>query len=171
MQTDMVATTIVGIDNGINGGLCAISSHSGNIIERIPMPTYTYSGKEEVDVAGLLEFLIGFRYPESLLVCLEEPLRHAKSSQAMRSMSINFGKILGACEAKKIPTRRVDVKKWQDKLLGKLVPKGKTKEYAELKAKEIWPDENWLATSRSKVAHDGMVDAGLIAYYIWEQSR
>lgn len=157
--------TVVGIDNGNSGGLCAISSMNGEIIDRIPMPTYRYNDKEEADTQAVVEFLVGFRYPESLVVGLEEPLKHAKSSQAIRSMAINFGKILGACEAKKIPVRRIQVKDWQDKLLGKIVPKGMTKAYALREARRLWPNENWLANSRCRTAHDGIVDSALIALY------
>lgn len=32
-------------------------------------------------------------------------------------------------------------------------------------ARQMWPDETWLATARSKVPHDGLIDAALIALY------
>jgi hypothetical protein len=32
-------------------------------------------------------------------------------------------------------------------------------------ARQLWPDQNFLATERSRVPHDGVVDAALIAYY------
>jgi hypothetical protein len=49
-------------------------------------------------------------------------------------------------------------------MLGK-VPKGETKAYARAKAAQIWPDEDWLATPRSKTANMGYVDAALIAEF------
>ena len=36
---------IVGIDNGLDGGLCAISSRDARIIDKIPMPTFQNSKK------------------------------------------------------------------------------------------------------------------------------
>jgi len=155
---------IIGIDNGISGGLCAISSHDGLLIDSIPMPIEEVSGKSEVRVRGILYWLDQFS-PLSTVVAIEEPLRHAKSSQAMRSMSISFGKILGLCETIEYPVCRVQVKEWQDIELGKRLAKGQTKVVALSKARGYWPDEEWLATNRSRTPHDGMIDAALIAHY------
>ena len=91
-------TVIVGIDNGISGGLCALSAFDGAVLAHRAMPTKQVAGKTEVDVRALLDWLEPYR--TDMVVCIEEPLKHAKSSQAMRSMSISFGLIVGACEAK-----------------------------------------------------------------------
>lgn len=34
-------------------------------------------------------------------------------------------------------------------------------------ARQIWPTEDWRASERCRVPHDGIVDAALIAYYGW----
>ena len=161
---------IVGVDNGISGGLCAISSYDGLMIEYVAMPIKGVSGKSEVCVKGVLHWLDQFS-PLSTSVAIEEPLRHAKSSQAMRSMSISFGKIIGLCETIEYPTYRVQVKEWQDIELGKRLAKGQTKVVALAKARQYWPEENWLATERSKVPHDGIVDAALIARYFLHKTQ
>jgi hypothetical protein len=57
------------------------------------------------------------------------------------------------------------VKEWQDVMLGKRLAKGMTKVAALASANKLWPTERWLATTRSKTPHDGMVDAALIARY------
>lgn len=155
---------IVGIDNGVSGGLCAISSFDGSVIDHIKMPVEKIGDKPEVYIKGVLYWLAQFS-PLSTSVAIEEPLRHAKSSQAMRSMSISFGKIIGLCETIEYPTYRIQVKEWQDVELGKRLAKGQTKVVALAKARQHWPDENWLATSKSKVPHDGIVDSALIARY------
>jgi hypothetical protein len=49
--------------------------------------------------------------------------------------------------------------------LGKGMAKGNTKVTALKRANALWPEQDWLATKRSKVAHDGIVDAALIAHY------
>ncbi len=61
---------------------------------------------------------------------------------------------------------RVSVHKWQKVMLGR-VPKGRTKEVALKLANELEPSENWLANKRCRTPHDGMIDAYLIARYIW----
>lgn len=156
-------TVIVGIDNGISGGLCALSAFDGAVLACRAMPTKEVANKSEVDIPVLLEWLEPYR--KDMIVCIEEPLKHAKSSQAMRSMSISFGLIVGACEAKQYSVHRVQVKEWQDVMLGKKLAKGMTKVAALISANKLWPSETWLATSRSKVPHDGMIDAALIAHY------
>jgi hypothetical protein len=156
-------TVIVGIDNGISGGLCAVAAFDGAVLAYRAMPIKKTTKTSEVDIPALLEWLEPYR--NNMIVCVEEPLKHAKSSQAMRSMSISFGLILGACEAKRFEVRRVQVKEWQDAVLGKRLAKGMTKVAALAAANKLWPTEQWLATSRSKTPHDGIIDAALIAYY------
>lgn len=156
-------TVIIGIDNGISGGLCALSAFDGAVLAHRAMPTKQVAGKTEVDIRALLDWLEPYR--TDMIVCIEEPLKHAKSSQAMRSMSISFGLIVGACEAKQFSVHRVQVKEWQDVVLGKKLAKGMTKVAALAVANKLWPQQRWIATNKSKVPHDGMIDAALIAHY------
>ncbi len=156
-------TVIVGIDNGISGGLCALSAFDGAVLGYRAMPTKQVADKSEVDIPELLEWLEPYR--KDMVVCIEEPLKHAKSSQAMRSMSISFGLIVGACEAKQFSIHRVQVKEWQDVMLGKKLAKGMTKVAALAAANKLWPQQKWIATNKSRVPHDGMIDAALIAHY------
>lgn len=154
----------VGIDNGLKGGLCAIANKDSRVIGYTQMFTEQIGSKEEIDVKRLLEW-VSDHGAGPLTVCIEEPLMHAKNSQAMRSMSISFGKIDGSLRAVGLTPHRIQVKDWQTEMLGKKVPKGQTKVFALRKANILWPEQNWLATARSRVAHDGIVDAALIAQY------
>lgn len=157
--------TIVGVDNGLDGGLCALSPVSGFLFETSPMPTQMVGGKREVCPSSVRDWLLGLECPpQRILFAIEEPLKHAKSSQAMRSMALSFGTLCAAAELCGCWVRRVDVKEWQTPVLGR-VPKGKTKQKALEVANKLWPDQNWLASARCRVAHDGMVDAALIAHY------
>jgi hypothetical protein len=153
---------IIGIDNGLDGGLCAISAYSGDLIERIAMPTFQRAGKREVDAMSIYKWFVKMHTPATIVI--EEPLKHAKSSQAMRSMGISFGKVMGMCEAYGLNIQPIEVRDWQTVMLGK-VPKGQTKKFALTAAKKFLPDEKWLATKRSTTPHDGLVDAFLIAQY------
>jgi len=155
---------VIGIDNGLKGGLCAIDVDSKTIVGYAPMPTYEEGDKNEIESNDVINFIDKFGYGK-ILVAIEEPLKHAKSSQAMRSMAMSFGKCIGACKALHIPVRRIQVKDWQDAILGKGLAKGNTKASALKQAMKLWPDKNWHATPRSKTPHDGIVDAALIAYY------
>lgn len=153
---------IVGIDNGLDGGLCAISKFDGGIIDKIRMPTRQLSKKKEIDVRIVSQWLLDFNTDFELAI--EEPLAHARSSQAMRSMAISFGKLIGMAECKGYPVSRISVHKWQKELLGR-VPKGQTKKVALELATQLAPSENWLANKRCRTPHDGMIDSYLVAVY------
>jgi|TARA_R100000084_G_scaffold103589_1_gene59677 hypothetical protein len=159
---------IVGVDNGLDGGLCAIAQFDGSLIDKIAMPCRQQSKKREIDICKIHKWLSDLNTP--FVLAIEEPLAHAKSSQAVRSMAISFGKLLGMSECKGYDVVRVSVHKWQKAMLG-YIPKGKTKQAALDKAQELEPSENWLKNKRCRTPHDGMVDAFLIAHYIRERKR
>jgi len=153
---------IVGIDNGLDGGLCAVSSFDGGIIDKIAMPTLNRSKKREVSVAAVNAWLVNLNTP--FVLAIEEPLAHAKSSQAVRSMAMSFGKLIGMAEVKGYHHNRISVHKWQKKMLGR-TPKGQTKSFALKTAESLAPQENWLKNKRCRTPHDGMIDAFLISRY------
>tara|TARA_R100001509_G_scaffold165629_1_gene148316 strand:- start:3713 stop:4195 length:483 start_codon:yes stop_codon:yes gene_type:complete len=154
---------IIGIDNGLDGGLVAISKHTGGIISKTVMPTMRRAGKREVNTVEVYKWMVGLHTP--FCIAIEEPLKHARSSQAVRSMGISFGKILGMAECKGWDIMCISVHKWQKQMLGH-IPKGKTKEAALDLAYELVPDECWQKSKRASKPHDGMVDAFLIARYV-----
>jgi hypothetical protein len=153
---------IVGVDNGLDGGLVAIAQFDGSLIDRIAMPCQQHSKKREIDIGKIHKWLSDLNTP--FVLAIEEPLAHAKSSQAVRSMAISFGKLLGMAECKNYEVARVSVHKWQKCMLG-FIPKGKTKQVALETAQNLEPSENWLKNKRCRVPHDGLVDAFLIAHY------
>lgn len=155
---------IVGIDNGLDGGLCAIAKFDGSVIDKIAMPTKWVCKKREVDTVAIKQWLLQLNTP--FVLAVEEPLAHAKSSQAVRSMALSFGKIIGMAETNDYETFRVSVHKWQKIMLG-FRAKGTTKQTALIRAEDIAPQESWLKNKRCRKPHDGMVDAFLIARYLW----
>tara|TARA_R100000995_G_scaffold84723_1_gene64483 strand:- start:3070 stop:3555 length:486 start_codon:yes stop_codon:yes gene_type:complete len=153
---------IIGIDNGLDGGLCAISKFDGSVIDKIVMPTKWVLKKREVDTRALKQWILFLNTP--FTIAIEEPLAHAKSSQAIRSMALSFGKIVGMAEANEYDVQRISVHKWQKKMLG-FIAKGMTKQAALAKAEELAPKECWIKNKRCRKPHDGMVDAFLVARY------
>lgn len=154
---------IIGIDNGLSGGLVAISEHTGAVIDKTIMPTLHRLKKREVDTRKVYEWVMSLE--SDFLMAIEEPLHHAKSSQAVRSMALSFGKLLGLAESREWNVKCVSVHKWQKVMLGR-VPKGKTKEVALMAADKLAPEECWLKSKRASKPHDGLIDAFLIARYI-----
>lgn len=162
---------IVGIDNGITGALVALSRIAGcSPVAMVTMP----SRDGEIDTLALVRWLERLEHGgDGLLIAVEDCPHHARDKAAMRSMALNFGKIVGGLEADgRWTVQRVksgnNKAGWQRGMLG-IVPQGKTKEYALAAAQSIWLDETWLATARCKKPHAGLVDAALIAEFTRRQ--
>lgn len=153
---------IVGIDNGIDGGIAVIAAHDGVVITTTAMPTKQLNSKTVPDLVAVIAMLRDYD-PARTIVAIEEPLKHAKSSQAMRSMSMCFGMLYGALSSR-YDVATIDPRVWQKKML-MFALGATTKQKALYEAQRRWPDETWLASSRCKVPHDGIVDAALIAEY------
>jgi len=159
-----MVNVIIGIDNGISGSLVAITAHHGLIIDKILMPTRSSGKSRECDAIAVCEWIEKFQYSDEVAVALETPGKYSPGTLALCSMWDCYGVLRGILESCNIRHIRVDPQIWQKEMLGK-VPKGETKPYARAKAKELWVTETWLATPRSKKAHEGLVDAALIAEF------
>jgi hypothetical protein len=128
------------------------------------MPTLQRSKKRETDARKVYEWVMALE--SDFIFAVEEPLHHARSSQAVRSMALSFGKLLGLAESREWDVRCVKVHNWQKSMLGHLAPPYDTKKAALHVANGLAPEECWLKSKRCSKAHDGMVDAFLIARYI-----
>lgn len=158
----MKRRAVIGIDNGLKGGLCALCPESGDVIDYAVMPTRSQFSTDEADPAGVLAWVGSF---DCVLVGIEEPLKFAPTSQAIRSMALSFGLCCGALEAANFPVARVCVSDWQKKMIGKF-PAGQSKPYALAAARRLWPSESWLPSKRHRAPHDGIVDGALLARYL-----
>lgn len=156
----------IGIDNGLTGGLVALSDHPGPPIEMIVMPTRGKTKGNEVDAKEVYFILsaISGGLSGRITVILETPGKHSPGAQALCSMWDSYGAIRGVLESRGIRHHRITPQAWQKKMLPGCA-KGDTKPAALAKARQLWPQENWLATPRSTVAHGGLIDAALIAEY------
>jgi len=156
----------IGIDNGLTGGLVALSDHPGPPIEMIVMPTRGKTNGNEVDAKEVYFILSALSGGLSgrITVILETPGKHSPGAQALCSMWDSYGAIRGVLESRGIRHHRITPQAWQKKMLPGCA-KGDTKPAALAKARQLWPQENWLATPRSTVAHGGLIDAALIAEY------
>jgi hypothetical protein len=153
---------VIGVDNGLDGALCAVAP-TGELLRYTRMPTCERNGKREIDVLGVLAWCNLVEGP--FVFAPEEPLKHARTSQAMRSMSISYGKLLALATLSGWDLAPVEVRDWQREMLGKKVPKGHTKIRALAAARELVPEETWVPKG-CRSPHDGVVDAYLIARYV-----
>lgn len=154
----------VGIDNGLSGGAAAISLMTGRLIAKTAMPTLKRAGKAEPDVRAFNLWIQSLE--SSVEVWIEEPLKRAPSSQSMRSMAMGFGLLYGSLRMNPQVARleAVQVVDWHRSLLPG-IPQGMSKMAAEIVAGNLEPGEKWRATARCTTAHDGIIDAFLIAHF------
>lgn len=160
----MTTDVYLGIDNGIGGGLVALSATPGaGIIGKCPMPTQKTRKGHEIDVRQVWSFVLR-TIPSVGGVCiiLEEP-GGSQSAKAAASMAASFAALRAMCELKGVHYIRVTPQCWQKAMLN--CKAGDTKPAALTLARSLWPAESWLASERCRTAHDGMIDAALIAEF------
>jgi hypothetical protein len=146
---------IVGIDNGVSGGLAAIGD---DLLVLLPMPTLQARKGNEIDAAAVDAWLVDVA---PRLVVIEEP-GGSKSAKAATSMAGSFHTLRTICVLRKIPYDRITPQAWQKVMLPGCKP-GDTKRRALEVARRLWPSRDWRATPRCTTPHDGLIDATLIA--------
>jgi hypothetical protein len=154
----------IGIDNGLTGGIVAISE-SGSILESTVMPTRGKAKGNEVDPLAIWHWICDLDEPtQNLCAVLETPGKHSPGAMALCSMWDSYGSIRSLLETRSIRHHRIAPQKWQRAMLIGCA-KGDTKPAALIKARQLWPNETWLKSSRCTKPHDGMIDAALIAEF------
>lgn len=160
----------IGIDNGISGGITAIGP-CGSWIGATRMLVRKHRGKSEIDIRAihlwLTQITDGNLSRADYIV--EEP-SGSKSAQAGISMAGSFHCLRGFFETKMLNWERIRPTEWQKVILGKRAP-GETKERALQVARQLWPNETFHATPRSKTPHDGIIDAALLAEFLRRQNE
>jgi len=160
----------LGIDPGLSGGSVVISGDK--IRCKIVMPTISTTSKKgktkkEIDRNGVLSFLS--RLPRDTYAVIEEqiPVRN-QHIQASHTTAKNYGILLMALTATHTHYREVPSSIWQAHF-GITPNTGKkgmtTKDQALVIAHRLYPDVDFRRSRRARVAHDGIVDAALIANY------
>ena len=163
----------IGIDNGLSGGMVAISDHCGSVIGWQIMPVTKIGGLNVIDGREVVTWLwsISGENPAKIKsITIEACPEHANQSSIMRSMGISFGILYGAISAK-LPGVKICVVRsgnpkdsWQ-KIMLPGYKKGDTKPMARKLAKELWPDESWITKPKGRTPDMGLVDAALIAEF------
>jgi hypothetical protein len=154
----------IGIDNGISGGICAISAHEGTIISSCKMPIKKSRGGNEVDVRAFHHWAsesTGGTLSNAVYI-LEEP-GGSKSAKAAKSMAGSFHCLRGFFETKSLRWERITPQSWQKVILPGCKA-GETKARALSRASELWPEESFIQPGCRK-PHDGIIDAALIAEF------
>ena len=155
--------TVIGIDNGLQGGIAALDENGVGAVWKMPLEP---CGKRicGITVYGILRSQV----PANTIVALELLPDHMDSAQTMRSFAMNYGILYAA--AKLSGLRVVEVPcgnrldGWQRRLLGRQT-KGGNKKAAAALVRKLWPDYPFpTKRPNGKALHDGIVDAVLIAH-------
>lgn len=154
----------IGIDNGLTGGMVALSDHAGPPIAMTTMPTRSRVKGNEVEGHEIWKWIRQFSDIGPVSVILETPGKHSPGVQALCSMWDGYGVIRGILESRLIRHHRITPQSWQKVMLPGCA-KGDTKPAALARARQLWPGEDWMATARCSKPHQGLIDAALIAEY------
>lgn len=155
----MSGLAILGIDPGLGGGLALLHPEHGINLEIMPKLG------AELNAWTLNEIIA--EYAGDIRLAVIERV-HSMPKQGVAS-SFKFGFVTGVVHgllaANKIRTVTVTPQEWM-KVMHQGVPgKLSTKDRGRMAFKRIFPDVSATATERSKVMHDGLVDAALMAEY------
>lgn len=176
----------IGIDVGKQGGIVAIYDNGKVYAIKTPLVA------NEIDTVAIKNLLKDLTLENQVTVGIENVANIFGSSS---KSNFQFGRALGLVEGLiagiGLPFIKVHAKVWQ-KLCFEGIPvvhkpgkpkknkktgieeptqKVDTKEMAKLAATRLYPNVSLLATSRSSVAHSGIVDSLLIAHYLLKTNK
>lgn len=158
----------IGLDLGKKGGIVVIQGQ--RIVHKEVMP---FIGDEEIDVnrvAGIFKKYHSSKCGAYLVFERFGGFFGYNKSSAV-SLGSQGGEIVATAKLVGIPFIRVMPTVWTKMMWAGIKTYKKknggkdSKKMSLLAITKIFPKEKWLATSRSKKAHDGMVDAALLAIY------
>lgn len=157
----------VGIDVGKKGGIGKLDEQ-GKLISMHIMPMI---GKE-YDIQEIKNLLSD---PSEEIVHLAIENVHAIQGRTGNSSNFSFGLgkgiLMGMVAGLNIPYTLVNPKTWQKIAWEGVSKQADNKKTSLVAAKRLFPEESFLATERSRVPHDGIVDGVLMAYYIMLKNK
>jgi len=168
----------IAIDIGSDGAYCIMHDKFIYKYGKIPY------NETEADMKALSDIIVeSIEKYEGLHVVIED-LHSVFGSSAKSNFAfgVNNGLIIGMLQVLELPFTKVIPKRWQKQMWEGIRPieipvKGKTnkdgspkykvdtKATSLIAAKRLFPKETFLATERSKVPSDGIVDACLMAEF------
>jgi len=160
----------IGIDVGKKGAI-AVIGHDKKIVDYCKIPLIK---EKEIDITALAEIFKQYNTTYEISVVGIEDVHSIFGAGA--KANFQFGRCLGLLEGMTIANGlrwiKVAPKAWQKEMwegvsVIKKKSKGKmktdTKATSLVAAQRLFPGEKFLGSERSRVAHDGIVDALLIA--------
>lgn len=154
-------SVFIGCDPGKSGGIVALDA-MGNVLLTHAMPVI---GKE-YDLQKIHDLLDHYSR-HKVYVGIENV--HAIQGKAGNSSNFSFGLgkgiLMGIVSGLKMPYLLVNPRQWQKETWEGVTKQSDTKKTSLIAAKRLFPDQDFLASERSRKPHDGIVDAMLIGEY------
>jgi hypothetical protein len=155
----------LGIDVGKSGGIAIIYDNK-LILHTIPL-----IGKQ-VDLHTMFRIIKHYVSVDHIVAMEDVTSLQGVGAKQNFNFGENKGQIEGLLVGMSASYQKVAPKAWQ-KVIWEGVPIQKkangsndTKATSLLSARRLFPNETFLATPRSSVPHDGLIDAALIAKYL-----
>jgi len=166
----MMSVDYVGCDPGLDGGFVVVSGD--RIKYKMVMPTINFTTEEgktkmELDRNGILSFLQ--TRPKHMHIAIEKQSGF-RGQDVISNCTLcrGYGILLMGLSAAYLQVTEVSAKTWHDFYGIVNNKKGEglsTKIQAFEICKRLYPDENFRKSERSKVFHNGLTDATLLATY------
>jgi len=160
----------IGIDIGLKGAICIMENQGDNDIKLDVHPMPILKGKMDYHkLHNIIEKYEGFN---GHVVFEKLGVIYGTSKTTAFSMGYQAGALEAMLIARSVPYTMVPPKKWQEEMFQGVTELKKaggkrrdTKAMAEVAAKRLFPHMDLTMTERAKKAHDGLVDALLMAEY------
>jgi len=162
LNHDFMTKWYIGIDPGKSGGISAISNTGLKENYRTPKIG------NDMDLKECRRILS--KYPNANVALENVRSLPGVSAKANFSFGENKGQWQGIIEGLDLPYMMIMPKAWQKiawegvTLVKKANKKTDTKKTSLIAVTRLIPGESFLATDRSSVPHDGIIDARLIAF-------
>lgn len=161
----------IGIDGGIHGGITVLDNEQ-NIIESIVMPVIKTSGNTVYDLDKLNKFFEKYNDEKLNVYIMFEEAHTLPKNGPKQNFRIGecFGIIKGILSMLCVSYEIVRAKVWQKEIFqGQKVMD--TKQASILYCKQKYPNQDWRATERCKIDHDGKTDSCCIGVYCYRLNR
>lgn len=164
------------IDPGKNGAIAAIFVEKSKII-KIETHIMPMLNKDEYDLQGLRDIILKLSKFDLHFIIENVHSIFGASAKSNFQFGLGVGFVRAFLAAFQIPFTLVQSKAWQQvcfegikpiKKAGKITEgRGSidTKAMALIAVKRLYPKQNLMKSSRATTAHDGIVDALLMAHY------
>jgi hypothetical protein len=160
---------VLGVDNGLSGGLVAIN-HEQKVVYKAVMPIVKGVKRNEYDVKRIILVLKSIKSMADkgdgqMFVVLEKSLIMPISGRiSVASTAYGNGLFEGILSTMEIPYQLVRAKDWQSTVL-KGMDLSDTKKASFLWCQRRFPQETWVPSARATKEHSGLTDSACMAYY------